>query len=535
MTSFYFVLALFAFNLVEGVDKPHPRPPLALREGADIQADAAVSLMRSEPLTAVEAQPHEAAHTRHRSSPAAAAPKKGHPDSEMTVVQMLDSGAMHVLDKRGSKHRQSSSPQFQPAHRRQDQPAASLASKGTFNPLAGTVELVASEQKVHAQHHAASKKKSNRDDDSRSGSQDPFDGDGDADTDQESYGDDESDYDVANMANVKVAAEEEKSSAPNDSPLKASEVSVPMRPPPETNVEKLGEGIGAMAYERSPTGSRSINHDLRQRLQLQDFATVSLLLMIFGLTILLSCCSVYQVADDPSPACYYSEPKHYQQRTICETNDVDAFLAAFNTQPQNVRLRITGKNPEPGGFRRFLRNLDAHTGRPRGLAQLLPMRQRRRQAVLFDVALDLTPFITGDGRLSDENLMILQKYLNTTNHLETVLLQKKVDWPLWEDVATNIRQRLRTLGFPGDVEVRFEAMDEVLIYQNQKWSNFVRNRVTQALVVISVIGSAFWVPYVWARSKTTKVETRFRISVDPSRYWELVQEGLNAAEGFQSM
>lgn len=348
--------------------------------------------------------------------------------------------------------------------------------------------------------------------------------------------DDGSAYDSASMPMVNVTAEQDATSAPNAGPLKASTPNQPVAPPPENEVEKLGEGIGAMAYERSPTGSRSVNHDLRARLQLQDYATIALLVSVFALTVVLSCLSVYQVSDDTSPAAYYSEPKNYQPRVICESRDVDAFLAAFNTQPQNVRLRIIGRNPEPGGFRRFLRTLNAHTTTGRGgLAALLPIRQRRRLSVLFDVALDLTPFITGDGRLSDENLQILQKYLDTNNKLETVLIQKKVDWALWEDVATNIRQRLRTLGFPGDVEVRFEMQDEVLIYQNHKWSNFVRNRVTQALVVISIIGSAFWLPYVMVRSKTTKVETRFRINVDPSRYWELVSEGLSAAEGFQSI
>jgi len=372
--------------------------------------------------------------------------------------------------------------------------------------------------------------------------QEPIGGDGDGSnsTDDGILGDDsgaydDTAYDSGSMPMVNVTSEEDATAAPNKGPLKAADGYKVSVLPAESDVEKLGEGIGAMAYERSPTGSRVINHDLRQRLQLQDWATINLLISVFALTVMLSCCSVYQVADDPSPAAYYSEPKNYQQRLICETNDVDAFLAAFNTQPQNVRLRIIGRNPEPGGFRRYLRNLNAHATRSRGLANLLPMRQRRRLSVLFDVALDLTPFITGDGRLSDENLMILQKYLNTKNRLETVLLKKKVDWALWEDVATNIRQRLRTLGFPGDVEVRFEASDEVLIFQNDKWSNFVRNRVTQALVAISIVGSAFWVPYVWVRSKTTIVETRFRINVDPVRYWELVAEGLSAAEGFQNM
>lgn len=378
------------------------------------------------------------------------------------------------------------------------------------------------------------------DESSRGTVQDPYDSSPSNGTQSDSvYGDDADDdgsaYDASDMPMVNVTAEEDATAPKDTGPLKALEVAAPLRVQPENDMEKLGEGIGAMAYERSPTGSRSVNQELRKRLQLQDFATVILLGVAFFATIILSCCSVYQVADDPSPAAYYSEPKNYQQRVICETNDAQSFLTAFNTQPQNVRLRITGKNPNPGGFRGFLRTMNAHTTRPRGLAALLPMRQRRRLSVLFDVSLDLAPFITNDGRVTDDNLATLEKYLATRNPLEAVRIEKRVDWPEWEDVATNIRQRLRTLGFPGDVDVRFEAQDEILIYQNHKWSNFVRNRVTQALVVISIFGSVFWLPYVWARSKTTKVETRFRITVDPNRYWELVQDGLSAAEGFQSM
>lgn len=354
--------------------------------------------------------------------------------------------------------------------------------------------------------------------------------DGDLDGDGTYDGDDGSPM-------VNVTAEEDATAPANAGVLQASNPEATLNPKAvaqDNEMEKLGEGIGAMAYDRSPTGNRNFDQELRQRLQLQDVATIALLICVFFLTVILSCCSVYQVAHDPSPAAYYSEPKNYQQRIICESHEVDSFLAAFNTQPQNVCLRIVGRNPEPGGFRRFLRTLNAHSARSRGLAAVLPMRQRRRLHVLFDVCLDLTPFITGDGRLSDDNLVILQNYLGSKNHLERVLLQKKVDWPVWEDIATNIRQRLRSLGFPGDVEVRFEAEDEVLVYQNHKWSNFVRNRVTQALVMISIVGSAVWIPYVWARSKTTKVETRFRINVDPARYWELVCDQLSAADGFHT-
>lgn len=358
--------------------------------------------------------------------------------------------------------------------------------------------------------------------------------DGFGDTGDDDFLPDNGDVEIDDGSVINITSEKDASAKVGQQPLKAADTREPKIPPHESDIMKLGEGIGAMAYERSPSGSRNVDHALEKRLKMQDYATLSMLMVVFTITILLSCCSVYQVAEDPSPAKYYSEPRHYQQRLISETGDLYTFLAAFNLQPQNIRLRIIGRNPEPGGFRRFLRSLNPHTIRPRGLAALLPSRQRRRLAVLFDVSLDLTPFIAGEGRLNDDNLSILQKYLSSKNSLETMLLQKRVDWVHWEDVATNVRQRLRTLGFPGDVEVHFEAYDEVLVYKNHRWSNFVRNRVTQALVVISMVGAFFWLPYVWVRQKRTTVETRFRIDLDPSRYWELVSDGLSAAEGFQN-
>lgn len=382
--------------------------------------------------------------------------------------------------------------------------------------------------------------------DTRDDDWDGDDDDSDADADQstsDNPSDDEDDailpdsgdVEIGDDSIINITSTKDASAKTGGRPLKAADMSEPKGIPPEPDIMKLGEGIGAMAYERSPSGSRIVDHDLERRLELQDSATVIMLLVVFGITILLSCCSVYQVAEDLSPAAYYSEPRHYQQRVTCETADVDSFLTAFNLQPQNIRLRIVGKNLEPGGFRQLFRSLNPHAIRPRGLAALLPQRQRRRLTVLFDISLDLTPFIAGEGRLNDENLVTLQKFLTSRNSLETVLLQKRVDWVHWEDVATNMRQKLRTLGFPGDVEVHFEAYDEILVYKNHKWSNFVRNRVTQALVVISMVGGIFWLPYVWVRQKKTVVETRFRISLDPARYWELVSEGLSAAEGFHSM
>jgi len=312
--------------------------------------------------------------------------------------------------------------------------------------------------------------------------------------------------------------------------------------PDESDVLRLGEGVGSLAYDRSPTSSRTLNKELRRRLELQDCATIALLVAVFAVTIFVSCYGIYQVAEDPSPVLFYSDPRYFQRRLTCPSADVEAFMRAFNGQPQNARLRIIGKRSNEESLGNLIyqgRFSDAHQQlrhRARDFmaySGFIRARQRPWDAVVFDVSLDLTPFISGEGRLTTaDDVITLQKYLGTPDAMEVVLLQKKVEWPSWEDVATNIRQRLRTLGFTGEVEVLFEAKEEVLIYRNHPWQNFIRSRITQALVLISVVGGFVWLPYLWWRTKKIKVSATFQISLDLQRYWELFSDGLHPIEGF---
>merc|ERR1712113_272666 len=186
------------------------------------------------------------------------------------------------------------------------------------------------------------------------------------------------------------------------------------------------------------------------------------------------------MADDPSPVLFYSDPKFshtVQQRLICSSADVEAFLRTFNTQPQCARLRIIGRSSPVVDLRGLIRGLRfrelAWHARQR-FSSIITMRRPRRDArlpswdaIMFDVSLDLTPFVTGDGRLASElDAARLEQHLCARNPLEVLLLRKQVEWPCWEDIATNVRQRLRALGFPGEVEVRLEAREEVLVYRN---------------------------------------------------------------------
>lgn len=155
--------------------------------------------------------------------------------------------------------------------------------------------------------------------------------------------------------------------------------------------------------------------------------------------------------------------------------------------------------------------------------------------ILFHVSLDLSTFISGEGHLaSAEEVLKLESHLASKNPLEILVLRKKVGWANWEDVATNIKQRLRGKGFQGEVEVRFDAQEDLKIYRNNRWQNFVRAPITHMLSVLSGVGLVLWLPYLYCRSDVVVVESNFQIQLDINRYWEMLSAGLDADEGFRS-
>jgi len=318
----------------------------------------------------------------------------------------------------------------------------------------------------------------------------------------------------------------------------------------EFDMVHLGEGVGTLTYDRGVVGSRELNHELWRRLRIQDAATIWMLATVFALVVWISCISLYHFSEDPSPVLFYTDPKHMHQRLVCASADHVDFLRSFNLQPQTARLRIVGKRPDNTSLWRLFctgRHRDARqrlrlmchdvllrvllgAGRVETLAQNRPW-----DPVVFDVALDLSPFIAGPGRLrSEADLVALRQHLNASNPWEILALSKKVEWTNWEDVATNVRQRLRTLGFSGEVDVRFEALETVLVYRNHKVQNFIRSHVTHFLMLLTVVGYLFWLPYMWARKRTVKIEACFQINLQLERYWQILSDGLHASEGFHS-
>lgn len=298
-------------------------------------------------------------------------------------------------------------------------------------------------------------------------------------------------------------------------------------------IERLGMGVGPIVYSRSPGVQQDMNHELRERLATQDRATLAILLVVLSMAVLVSCLGVYQFADDPSLVAFYSDPKYNHQRALCSNADMDNFLEAFNSPPKNALLRIIGRHSRPPRRSWFSRDLQAD-GRRWGRWLLLPNRRPPHdETVIFDSSLDLTTFVSNDSNFaSEQDVTKLERHLITENPLEIIVLRKTVIWENWVDIATNIRQKLRSEGFQGDIELHFDCQEDMRIYRNNRWQNFVRMPITHILAVLSCLGVFAWIPYIYMRSKVVVVEIHFHVEMDVERYWELLAEGLSVQDGF---
>jgi len=292
-------------------------------------------------------------------------------------------------------------------------------------------------------------------------------------------------------------------------------------------------GVGPIVYSRSPGAQQDMNHELRERLATQDRATVAILTFVLSMAVLVSCLGVYQFADDPSFVAFYSDPKYNHQRLLCSNVDMDNFLEAFNSPPQNALLRIIGRHSGPPRRSWFSRDLQAD-GRRWGRWLLLPNRRPPHdETIIFDSCLDLSTFISNDSNFaSEEDVTKLERHLLTENPLEIIVLRKTVIWENWVDIATNIRQKLRSEGFQGDIQLHFNCQEDMRIYRNIRWQNFVRMPITHILAVLSCLGVFAWIPYIYLRSKVVVVETHFHVEMDVERYWEMLAEGLSVQDGF---
>lgn len=280
-------------------------------------------------------------------------------------------------------------------------------------------------------------------------------------------------------------------------------------------------GIGASVGN---TGSINFDRDLIHRMKMQDLVVMCLLMFVYFATLSFSACLAHRQAANRSRVKFYADPRLYIN--TADQSGEEAFLEAFNQRPKQVQLRVTGYLPVannfPGSF--FWRD---------GL-----------YAVAFSFALDLTPWVVrgspdetidtddedaGEVGVVAEDFKKLQKHLgNDTNDLSIVQLQKHVQWKCWDELAMNIKHQIRQSGFEGVLSIDRTETEEMCIYKNTQWANFMHGKALKVLLALSVVGWIFYVPYMWIRCTYLPVRCAHYINISIGDYWQYIAEGLSA-------
>jgi len=275
-----------------------------------------------------------------------------------------------------------------------------------------------------------------------------------------------------------------------------------------------------------------MDQDLLRRLRYQDEATMVLLLLAYLVALAFSASIAYRQASNESPVTYYADPRSHQ--IVAEGHELPDFLEAFGQPPREVHLEVTGLVPM------FML--------PNFLTEASVEWLGSRYAVAFSFALDLAPWVRpvprtaghGDTGATDGpetgitpvELAILESFLDCNeNDLATVELLKEVEWPDWEELATNIKSHIRQQGFDGTVLVKKRHGEHMTIYKNQPWANFMHGRMIKVLCVLSIFGWLVYQPYMWIRQRALQLRVRYRVDVKINDYWPLICDKITA-EGF---
>jgi len=288
----------------------------------------------------------------------------------------------------------------------------------------------------------------------------------------------------------------------------------------------LGGGTGASI---GGTGSSIVDRDLLRRMHYQDKAVMLLVLVVYMVALAFSANLTYRQASNNFPVTYYADPRF--NNLVMEGNDLDVFLDTFNQAPKNISLQVAG----------FIQVPDDMNGSVRWRGENFQ--------VVFTFSLDLSPWVVRetqtigqspvqmtrslhDGVLPEDRSSLHHYLTSDQNDLAYVEIAKKVTWPDWEELATNIKHQIRQRGFTGVISVDRTESDEMQVYKNKPWANFMHARATRVLCALSIVGWLVYVPYMWLRCKKVAMRSHFLVDVGISEYWPLIADKLTA-DGFQ--
>eukprot|EP00932_Pfiesteria_piscicida_P005031 SRR837773.14937.p1 GENE.SRR837773.14937~~SRR837773.14937.p1 ORF type:complete len:298 (+),score=31.72 SRR837773.14937:59-895(+) len=155
---------------------------------------------------------------------------------------------------------------------------------------------------------------------------------------------------------------------------------------------------------------------------------------------------VYRQVHNDSPVRYYADPRFYHQSM--DSACFEDFSRSFVQLPKNIFLQVTGYIPA-GDVQSLLD----------GRREVIEWHGSLYR-VAFTFSLDLSQWVhqlDDDSRtatssdnqdiLSADDVKKIRHFLeHDGNELSSLVIRKKVQWPGWEDLATNIKQKIKQEG-----------------------------------------------------------------------------------------
>merc|ERR1719191_1020311 len=198
-------------------------------------------------------------------------------------------------------------------------------------------------------------------------------------------------------------------------------------------------------------------------------------------------------------------------------------MTVFNQRPleNKPQIRVAGFNAVPGEG-----NLNVwQTGIQNAVSGAQTAWRGKTYDTTFYYALDLEQWTSATGEMDEKDQITTKDFLNCSNPLATLVISKEAVWDDFEEVATNIKAKIRESGFEGPIDVTISPPDRVIVYQNDHWANFMYNETVKVMTLLSIVGGLVYVPYMWIRGSQAKsvVTSKLKVSVDAQSYWKLIE------------
>eukprot|EP00928_Gymnodinium_smaydae_P066680 TRINITY_DN49656_c0_g1_i1.p1 TRINITY_DN49656_c0_g1~~TRINITY_DN49656_c0_g1_i1.p1 ORF type:complete len:376 (+),score=41.87 TRINITY_DN49656_c0_g1_i1:40-1167(+) len=262
----------------------------------------------------------------------------------------------------------------------------------------------------------------------------------------------------------------------------------------------LGDGMGLTLNSRSERLS-SVPKYMEVVETFQQVGFVCLVLVAYLSFLLFAACILYNDSKCSGAVKLYTD--HCIEDLHSESYDAQDFVDAFCRPPMRSLLTVIGTlDVDMGGY--------------------------TRKRDVFNFALDISPWITCESREFNEidHGKVMSFLREDGNSLARLKVLKRVEWNDWEELAMNIKLKIKQNGFPGVVVVQRDMQSEISVYKNTQWANFMRNRSLKAVAIFSIVAAFVYFPYLAFRSAFTVVRLNYRIDVPIKTFWPLIEEGL---------